>query len=64
MQRETGYCRRMNDAAASRTFGVVIPNWNGAAFIERCLGSVLAAARRGGAAVEVVVTDDAAATVG
>lgn len=61
MQRETGYCRRMNDAAASRTFGVVIPNWNGAAFIERCLGSALAAVRRAGRPMEVIVTDDASA---
>lgn len=49
----------MNDSAASRTFGVVIPNWNGAAFIERCLGSVLAAVRRAGRPMEVIVTDDA-----
>ncbi|MEN6627643.1 MAG: glycosyltransferase [Candidatus Sumerlaeia bacterium] len=49
----------MSNAATSRTFGVVIPNWNGAAFIERCLGSVLAAVRRAGIPMEVVVTDDA-----
>jgi GT2 family glycosyltransferase len=41
------------------TFGVLIANWNGEAFIERCLGSVLAAVRRSGLAMEIVVTDDA-----
>lgn len=45
----------------SPTFGVLIPNWNGEAFIERCLGSVLAAVRRLRLPVEIVVTDDASA---
>ncbi|MCE5229321.1 glycosyltransferase family 2 protein [bacterium] len=49
----------MSDASGNRTFGVVIPNWNGAAFIERCLGSVLAAVRRSGRAMEIIITDDA-----
>ncbi|MCL5271484.1 MAG: glycosyltransferase [bacterium] len=57
----------MNDAPHLPTFGVLIPNWNGEAFIERCLGSVQAALRRagragpGGGPVEIVVTDDASA---
>ncbi len=42
-------------------FGVLIPNWNGEAFIERCLGSVLAAARHAGRPMELVVVDDASA---
>jgi len=41
------------------TYGVLIPNWNGEAYIERALGSVLAAARRTGRVMEVVVVDDA-----
>ncbi len=45
-------------------FAVLIPNWNGEVFIERCLGSLLAALRRAGlgtgpAGVEILVTDDA-----
>lgn len=47
----------------SRTFAVVIPNWNGAAFIERCLGSVLAAVRRAGVPMDIIVTDDASSDV-
>lgn len=39
--------------------GVLIPNWNGEEYIERCLGSVLAAVRRTGRAAEIVVVDDA-----
>lgn len=41
------------------SLGVLIPNWNGEAYIERCLGSVLAAARRLRRELEIVVTDDA-----
>ena len=43
----------------SATFGLLIPNWNGEAFIERCLGSVLAAIRHCGRPVEILVIDDA-----
>ena len=48
-----------NTQIRSLPLGVLIPNWNGEAFIERCLGSVLAAVRRSGQAMEVVVIDDA-----
>ena len=40
-------------------FGVMIANWNGAAVIERCLGSVLAAERHFGHDLERLVHDDA-----
>lgn len=49
------------DPAPPTEFGVLIANWNGEAFIERCLGSVLAAARLLPGPVEVVVVDDASA---
>ncbi len=49
----------MYPPAATTPFDIVIPNWNGASFIERCLGSVLAAAREAGGAGELIVTDDA-----
>src|SRR5262245_14597723 len=39
---------------------VVIPNWNGASFIERCLGSVYASLRAAGICdASVIVFDDA-----
>ncbi len=41
------------------SLAIVIPNWNGALFIERCLGSVLAAARALPAPPEILITDDA-----
>ena len=44
---------------SSPTLGVLILNWNGAPFIERCLASVLAAERRLGIELECVVYDDA-----
>lgn len=44
-------------------YAVIIPNWNGEEFIERCLGSVMSAAhdldRLGGGPMEWIVTDDA-----
>ena len=43
------------------TYSLLIANWNGEAYIERCLGSVLAAVRRAGVEMEVVVVDDASA---
>ncbi len=42
-------------------YSLLIANWNGEAYIERCLGSVLAAVRRAGVEMEVVVVDDASA---
>jgi len=40
-------------------FGVLIANWNGSGFVERCLGSVLAAARRVGDPMRILAVDDA-----
>lgn len=48
-----------SDQHSAETFAVVIPNWNGEAFIERCLGSVLAALRHAGLSAEILVYDDA-----
>lgn len=39
--------------------GVLIANWNGELFLERCIGSVLAAGRQLGEPLEILVTDDA-----
>jgi len=49
----------MNFKADQPTFAAIVANWNGAAFVERCLGSLLAAARRAGRPIEIVVYDDA-----
>jgi GT2 family glycosyltransferase len=44
-------------------FAVIMPNWNGEAFIERCLGSAMSAARgltrQGVDQLEWIITDDA-----
>jgi len=40
-------------------FSVVIANWNGAAFLARCLSSVLLSARRTQRTFELLVVDDA-----
>ncbi len=40
-------------------YGAIIANWNGSGYIERCLGSVLAAARRSPAPLHLLVVDDA-----
>jgi GT2 family glycosyltransferase len=46
--------------APASTYAVVIPNWNGAAFIERCLGSVQAALRAADlTGADIIVHDDA-----
>jgi GT2 family glycosyltransferase len=41
------------------TLAAIVANWNGEAFIERCLASLLAAVRRLGRPVEPIVYDDA-----
>jgi len=41
------------------SYAALIANWNGSYFVERCLGSVLAAARRSPEPVRVIVVDDA-----
>lgn len=40
-------------------YGVLVANWNGSACIERCLHTVLTAARRTGRGMRVLVVDDA-----
>lgn len=40
-------------------YAAIIANWNGAGVIERCLGSVQAAARRAGEPIHILAVDDA-----
>ena len=40
-------------------FSVVVPNWNGEAYLRRGIGSLLLSARRAGKPFEIVVVDDA-----
>ena len=49
----------MNSENPTTTYAALIANWNGEAFIERCLGSVMAAVRRAARPIQVVVVDDA-----
>jgi GT2 family glycosyltransferase len=51
----------MNPSADAPTFAAIVANWNGQAFIERALGSLLAATRRAGRPIEAIVHDDASA---
>ena len=48
----------MNPVDRRPAFGVLIANFNGEPFIERCLGTVLAAGRASGVEMETVVIDD------
>jgi GT2 family glycosyltransferase len=49
----------METHASPPALAAIVANWNGEAFIERCLGSLLAAVRRAGVPIEVIVYDDA-----
>ncbi|MBI1785362.1 glycosyltransferase [Candidatus Sumerlaeota bacterium] len=42
-------------------YGIIIANWNGGEFVERCLGSVLTSLRHAGNTMRVLVVDDASA---
>jgi GT2 family glycosyltransferase len=45
-------------AGTPPAFSIVIANWNGEAFLARCLSSVLLSARESGRPFEVIVVDD------
>ncbi|MGC8740441.1 MAG: glycosyltransferase family 2 protein [Candidatus Sumerlaeaceae bacterium] len=40
-------------------FSIIIPNWNGAAFLQRCLSATVLSAQATGKPFEIIVVDDA-----
>jgi GT2 family glycosyltransferase len=41
------------------TLSIIIPNWNGAAFLDRCIAAALTSAAASGLETEVILVDDA-----